>query len=626
MKMYQEAKRSVTLAALLALGFPWATASADQPPLPVEMQIKVDKAIDNGVNYLNATMNPWGTWAVNKNHMVGHAALPGLTLLECGLPASDPAVQRAAAFVRMSAPRIDATYEIALSILFLDKLDDPKDRPTIQALALRLIAGQTSTGGWSYKCPILYKKEHDQLLTILRNLNVPVLFDPITGTKASAENSSLWMDGLGTGSVQPDFKDPYSPPRSANPDSASESGRQGSLSAEGVSRSGQLSPSASRNWAWCIKMEGSDSETKTPKKLAKIVIPPNLRLLPVLYPPGALPVMDPPGKGQAPMWGTTDNSNTQFAVLALWAAGRQRHQVPTLRTLNLIAKRFYTSQNADGSWGYHHRFGGGEPERPPMTCVGLLGLAVAHGLAHDIDAKVLKGRDPWIVNGLTALSRHVGTPTGRTENLPMANLYFLWSVERVGVLYDLPSIGNKDWYRWGAEILVSNQTQNGNWEKGGYHGANPTTDTCLALLFLKRANLAADLTTKLPFRAGELNTEVAKKQPSAPASKENPAKANNAAKVGPEAGPALFGTTKPEETEKDFSTGLSTTTPPVVRNSSPAAQPEEPKSGYGFYWFLGILLLLVILIGIALALFARESEDDEERSKSGRRAKKKARR
>ena len=54
----------------------------------------------------------------------------------------------AAAFVRGWCLKIDTTYEIALSILFLDKLGEAKDRELIQKLALRLIAGQGPTGGW----------------------------------------------------------------------------------------------------------------------------------------------------------------------------------------------------------------------------------------------------------------------------------------------------------------------------------------------------------------------------------------------------------------------------------------------------------------------------------------------
>ena len=67
--------------------------------------------------------------------------------------------------------------------------------------------------------------------------------------------------------------------------------------------------------------------------------------------------------------------------------------------------------------------------------------------------------------------------------------YFLWSLERLSVALDLETLGSKDWYNWGAEIILANQQPDGNWR-----GEYDTADTCFALLFLRRANLARDLT------------------------------------------------------------------------------------------------------------------------------------
>ena len=75
----------------------------------------------------------------------------------------------------------------------------------------------------------------------------------------------------------------------------------------------------------------------------------------------------------------------------------------------------------------------------------------------------------------------------------IGDLYYLWSLERVAVAYDLELIGGKDWYRWGAEIIVKNQKADGGWSDV-YHGI---PDTCFALLFLKRTNVAQDLTGEL---------------------------------------------------------------------------------------------------------------------------------
>src|SRR5262245_34830456 len=100
-----------------------------------------------------------------------------------------------------------------------------------------------------------------------------------------------------------------------------------------------------------------------------------------------------------PMLGRSDNSNTQFAILALWAA--RRHEVPTERNLGLLLRRFTTSQEKGGGWGYEYKEGGGAGESPAMTCVGLLGMAVGHGLARDLEgpARNAIANDPRILNG-----------------------------------------------------------------------------------------------------------------------------------------------------------------------------------------------------------------------------------
>src|SRR5207253_796047 len=37
------------------------------------------------------------------------------------------------------------------------------------------------------------------------------------------------------------------------------------------------------------------------------------------------------------------------------------------------------------------------------------------------------------------------------------DLYFLWSMERMAVVYDLKTIAGKDWHTWGSEILMNAQ-------------------------------------------------------------------------------------------------------------------------------------------------------------------------
>jgi hypothetical protein len=228
-------------------------------------------------------------------------------------------------------------------------------------------------------------------------------------------------------------------------------------------------------------------------------LPERLRKVPALRvtdKPEALPDSD-----------ESDNSNTQFAVLALWAA--RRHGVPVERALALVVRRFRNSQKPTGGWGYLYQTSRDAAESwdtttPSMTAAGLLGLALGWGLAGDGKTLARKEEslsDPGIRDGLRALGRYVGLPAGRPvkpgEEEPPLDIYYLWSLERVGVLYNVKKLGDRDWYTWGSELLLGCQRVDGAWATKGYRGATAITDTCLALLFLKRADLASDLSRQI---------------------------------------------------------------------------------------------------------------------------------
>jgi hypothetical protein len=218
-----------------------------------------------------------------------------------------------------------------------------------------------------------------------------------------------------------------------------------------------------------------------------------------------------------PFWGEGnpgDNSNTQFATLALWVA--RRHGLPVDRAVARIEARFRTSQNADGGWSYFYMAAGPGPvavihdgSSAAMTCAGLLGLAVGQGAAQEAavqkDPKAKPrdlGRDVNIRAGLAALSTAVGHPVAKLGGrgaIPILgragkHYYYLWSLERVMVVFGLETLGDKDWYAWGAEILLANQLEDGSWQ-GDYSAGG--ADTCFALLFLRRSNFATDLTASL---------------------------------------------------------------------------------------------------------------------------------
>lgn len=371
-------------------------AAAVYTLLPATVQAatkqQIDAAITAGVKYLLSAQEQDGAWRY-PGHDVGGTSLVGLALVESGVKTTDPAIARAAEFVRRQSSATTDTYSVALAIMFLDRLEDRANAGVIAALGERLRNSQNSDGSWSY----------------------------------SAAASNLAAGG---------------------------------------------------------------------------------------------------GSGRG------DNSNTQFALLALWVA--RRNGVEVSAALARTDKYFRGGQAQDGGWNYTilPDVGGlgaalgvniGLSSAGSMTCAGLLGLAAHHGSQANelqagkdvaaLKAKAQQGRgkpvtkekdkgelgrpdprnDPAVQAGLKCLGQFLAQPPGSPGRLGLGTeLYFLWSVERVGVTYGVQKIGPIDWYAAGSDYIVAQQQPPGFWSD---HSQN--LGTSFALLFLNRANVAPDLTALL---------------------------------------------------------------------------------------------------------------------------------
>jgi hypothetical protein len=422
------------LSCLALLGFA-ASVYGDPKPLTKEEQAKVDEAIDKGVAFLKKEQKKDGSWPRYwpSLYPIAQIALPAYALLESGVPADDPGIQKAAELLRKIALKTptNLTYELSLTLLFFDRLGDPKDKKLIQSLALRLILGQGQTGAWSYRNVSISEKHEAALLKLLGEL----------GKRMEAGKSSV--EAL--------------------------------------------------------------SEIEVPLLFRHVTVFQDLRAIDWREEKAA-----------------TDNSNTQFAIMGLWAA--QRHDVPTTPTLRLVVERFERTQAEDGRWAYR---GTGSTAlatltRRSMTCVGLIALAVGRGTKMSTPGAPAPGQvDLRVLRGLAALYQGIGLSTRKfTQRLSPEDLYYLWSLERVGMLYNLPTIGDKEWYRWGAQILVTNQNGNGSWPAPSERREKidwaippleygPIFNTSFALLFLKHSHPMKDLSAKLPFTSKELNEGIA---------------------------------------------------------------------------------------------------------------------
>lgn len=431
--------RSSSLCSTIALTM-WLSCSTSISAAP-EVDA-VQKAIKRATTFLKNIHQPAANYR-GGSHVTGTAPLAGLALLEAGVPQDDPVMKNIVAFVREHALDQTETYHLSLTILFLDRLGNPADRPIIQLLGVRLLAGQEPSGGWSYQC--------GHPLTNADEARLKKVF----ATEAKLVNRPM-------GKNEPKKVEAAPKPNDDKP---------------------ELHPEVAK-WAKLV------NQMEARERFAG-------------------------GRG-----GEGDNSNTQFAVLGVWVA--RKHGVPCDAVIAAFEKRFRLSQDADGGWGYKANQRG---STPAMTCAGLLALAVSHGamenaLRNNGNPAAVRPKgmaapadDLAIKAGLKCLGNYItiakGEPPDGIVNQAKkkgkrfkadelnSNLYFLWSLERVAMLYGLETIGHHDWYVWGADALVDTQQANGCWTTKGYAGANAEVNTSFALLFLSRASIARDLTAVL---------------------------------------------------------------------------------------------------------------------------------
>jgi hypothetical protein len=189
-----------------------------------------------------------------------------------------------------------------------------------------------------------------------------------------------------------------------------------------------------------------------------------------------------------------DNSNSQYASLGLRACHDANIKLP-MECLALARKWWVEAQfpdEGDGAkagknsvnsggdttkiqgWNYQkpgEGEGGGKPTHP-MTA-GAVGATVIYEYMMGRDFK----KDSVTRAGVNWLARNF---------VINDNLYYMYALERAGMLYDTVKFGDHDWYLEGAKLLVRSQKDNGSWGNREKSEEN-TWDTCFAILFLKKA-------------------------------------------------------------------------------------------------------------------------------------------
>jgi hypothetical protein len=196
---------------------------------------------------------------------------------------------------------------------------------------------------------------------------------------------------------------------------------------------------------------------------------------------------------------TGDNSNAQYAALGLrscFDAGIQLPPDAITRARKWWEHSQYAAENASGEGkGWCYRWKGAKEcrvsDRPyaSMTVGGVGALAMYDyilGRDRKTDASIRKGL-AWIEKNYS-ITENIG-PCENSEGKPGAYLlYYLYALERMGILCETEKIGPHEWYPEGARMLLAAQNADGSWKVTQCPWVDPTTwDTSFAILFLRRA-------------------------------------------------------------------------------------------------------------------------------------------
>jgi hypothetical protein len=217
-----------------------------------------------------------------------------------------------------------------------------------------------------------------------------------------------------------------------------------------------------------------------------------------------------------------DNSNSQYAALGLRAC----HDAGILLPKDVIqlAKKWWVDSAigdpkggkneavATGAgkihgvpqgWcyrGYHHdlKYCKNPDQAYASMTAGAVGALTIYDYILGVDWK----KDKTVLNGMVWLAKNWSV----TENIGPSEIggskpktwlcYYLYAIERAGVLFDTAKIGDAEWYPEGANLLLDAQKPNGSWALSVEMSAKPTWDTCFAILFLKKATRPLDVASE----------------------------------------------------------------------------------------------------------------------------------
>ncbi len=451
---------------------PVALLVAAVPALAAE-QPKVDEAVAKAADYFKKRVAQGIAGPQNFVHGNGELSLMGLAMLEAGIPPADPAMKAVIQQIRGDALAQTQTYPVALAVLFLDRLGDPADVPTIQMLGVRLYAGMNANGGWGY-----------------------LTWEELDANELARLQKALQDRELVGEPVQP------KPPGGKPGDPAKPPARAGKLHSE-VEKVATAVGQALRARG---RSNGGDDNSNTqfgmialwvacrngvPGKDAFAVV--EKRFLSSQNPrDGGWGYTFPNGMAGMISGSTPAMTCAGLLGLALGAGARDT---------KLVAEKKDDGKPADAKKKDDDPFSNpNDPNRPK-----------AAPKAKD-DGKPPANLPKSVQAALTSFGQFLQAAKGGKQGNPLGafvglgnSYYLLWSMERMAVAYSLDTIGGVNWYEYGVGLLLPAQLADGSWNDTQY-GAE--VNTSFAVLFLTKSNLVRDLSGRIKGTKDPGNTEL----------------------------------------------------------------------------------------------------------------------
>lgn len=194
-----------------------------------------------------------------------------------------------------------------------------------------------------------------------------------------------------------------------------------------------------------------------------------------------------------------NSSTTQYGLLGLFAARSAYVMVPDETWKKVEAFLLRTQDAKEGGWTYidpKDAANDWAPMDPPshldQTLMYLSCLSILQRVREKPDPTIEKSAERafgYLTQRSDWLGEHLKTmPKDDEARLTLIyHFYDLYSIERVGILWNRDKLGGMAWYAVGARQILKHQQKDGAWGQDYKSGASDKlVNTSFAILFLRR--------------------------------------------------------------------------------------------------------------------------------------------